>query len=422
MIMHVDGNSFYASCEAIFRPDLRGKPVAVLTNNDGIIIALNQKCKDLGFKRGDVYFKVRERCKKLGVEVFSSNYTLYSDISRRVNLIYSRYAPELEFYSIDESFLYFPDWSNADYSEIGRELRGTVLMETGVPVSVGIAPNKTLAKLCNKLAKKCGGVCEWSKIDQDSTLAKYPAGDIWGIGRSKAAFLAEHGVMTALDLKNCRPDWVKKHLTITGWRTARELNGFKEIERQEAEAHQSIIVSRSFSGAVIELDLIASALSEWAQEAVRRLRADRLVCRCVTVYLMTSRFAETGRYANSASIHLRKATSYLPEVLQSAVLLLRQIFRNGYKYKKVMICLTDLSPSKEGQEELFSDSTLKEKRERIMACLDSVNARYGRGTLTLGWNILYDKSRRENSAPVEMRRGFLSPCWTTNLADVPPVY
>jgi len=180
MIMHIDGNSFYAACERVYRPDLAKSPIAVLSNNDGIIIALNAECKALGFKRGDVFFENKSRLEKNGVVIFSSNYTLYADLSARMNLIYNRYAPDVEMYSIDESFLFFPSWANTDYSELGMEIKETVTKETGIPVSVGIAPTKTLAKLCNKLAKKRGGVCCWNKLDQDEELGNYPAGDIWG--------------------------------------------------------------------------------------------------------------------------------------------------------------------------------------------------------------------------------------------------
>ena len=210
MIFHIDGNSFYAACERVFRPDLAHSPIAVLTNNDGIIIALNAECKALGFKRGDVFYENKHKLEKSGVVVFSSNYTLYADMSARMNLIYNRFAPDVEMYSIDESFLFFPDWNNTDYSELGHELKTTVTRDTGIPVSIGIAPNKTLAKMCNKLAKKRGGVCYWNQVNHDEELEKYPVEDIWGIGWSKAAFLKKQGITTALALKQYPLDKAKK--------------------------------------------------------------------------------------------------------------------------------------------------------------------------------------------------------------------
>ena len=189
MIMHIDGNSFYAACERVFRPDLQHSPIAVLSNNDGIIVALNAECKALGYKRGDVFFKVKDLMLKQGVAVFSSNYTLYSDMSARMNVIYSRFTPDVELYSIDESFLFFPDWNNAGYSEIAQDIKETVTRETGIPVSVGIAPSKTLAKMCNKLAKKNpSGVFDWNVINQDEALRNYPVEDIWGWDLQKRRF------------------------------------------------------------------------------------------------------------------------------------------------------------------------------------------------------------------------------------------
>ena len=185
LIFHVDANSFYASCERLFRPDLDTKAIVVLSNNDGIIIALNQEAKNLGLKRGDAYFQVKAFCKMKEVYVFSSNYTLYADICTRLNLIYASFAPEIEMYSIDESFLYFPNWKNADFISMARELKEKVWQEVHIPIAIGIAPTKTLAKLCNKLAKTRAGVCFWDTIDQKAELEKLNAGAIWSIGRAR---------------------------------------------------------------------------------------------------------------------------------------------------------------------------------------------------------------------------------------------
>ncbi|HAH61443.1 MAG TPA: hypothetical protein DCL73_05030, partial [Treponema sp.] len=227
MIMHVDANSFYASCERIFRPDLADSPIAVLSNNDGITIALDSICSSLGFRRGDAYFREKYAYKAKNVAVFSSNYTLYADISMRLNLLYSWYAPETEPYSIDESFLFYPDWRNISFTALAQELRTETLRQIHIPVSVGIAPTKTLAKMCNKLAKKYGGVCSWQEIDGEAALAQYPASDVWGIGHSKAGILARFGIHTAYDLANFPLDKAKKHLSITGFRTVQELNGIQ---------------------------------------------------------------------------------------------------------------------------------------------------------------------------------------------------
>ncbi|MDR1803793.1 MAG: Y-family DNA polymerase [Treponema sp.] len=421
MIFHIDANSFYASCERVFRPDLTGKPIAVLTNNDGIIIALSSECKALGFKRGDVFFKERNRLHASGVAVFSSNYTLYADISSRLNLIYNRFAPDVELYSIDESFLYFPDYRNGDYSRLACEIREAVKTETGIPVSIGIAPTKTLAKLCNKLSKKRDDVCEWAKLNQDEELSACPAGDIWGIGFSKAAFLKKNGITNALQLKRYPLEKAKKNLSIVGMRTVQELNGIPAIDRLEYETRQSIACSRSFSGAVLELEPILTALADYTQETVKRLRDSGSVCKFISVYLMTGSYGEGEQYSNVASAELPKHTSYLPDILGTAVALLKQIYRKGYRYRKVMICLFGITRDNNPQGDLFEETADLEKREQIMKSFDFINNKYGRGTLHLGTQNMAKAKENEN-APWLMQRHYLSPEYTTKLADVPKVY
>jgi DNA polymerase V len=422
MIFHVDGNSFYASCERLFRPDLYGKPIAVLSNNDGVIVALDQACKDLGFRRGDVYFKVRRDIEEKGVTVCSSNYTLYADISARLNVLYNRFSPDVELYSIDESFLYFPEWNNADYSDIARTIREAAGREIGVPVAVGIAPTKTLSKLCNKLAKKYGGVCEWAKIDQEQTLRNYPVGDIWGIGYAKTEYLKKQGITTAFDLKNYPLDKAKKNLTIVGMRTVQEINGIAAIDRTHREKRDQIMCSRSFSGGAYYLDELITALAEYIQEAVKRLRDDRLTCSYLTVFLMTNPYGEGEQYSNQATAQFKNPTAYIPEIMTTAEGLLRSIFRHGYKYRKVMVLLSGIEDGNNRQYDLFEDTAEKEKRERLMQCFDVINDKYGRGTIRLGASGMATGAGDTGEAPWEMKREFLSPEYTTRLEDVPKVY
>jgi DNA polymerase V len=430
MIFHVDGNSFYAACELVFRPDLYKSPIAVLTNNDGIIIALNAECKALGFKRGDVFYQVKHKLEKYGVAVFSSNYTLYADMSARMNLIYNRFAPDVEMYSIDESFLIFPSWNNTDYYELGLELKNTVTRETGIPVSVGIAPNKTLAKMCNKLAKKQGGLCDWSKLNHDEELGNYPVGEIWGVGPSKAAFLKRQGITTALGLKNYPLEKAKKHLTITGFMTVQELNGIRAIDKIEEAPRQVIMVSKSFQKPVYELADIITALAEYTQEAVKRMRDEQLSCRYVSVYLMTNAYAHGEQYFNQLTAELPCLSAYLPEIQRAANELAKRIFRPNYKYRKAMIGLTGLEFDRNGQLDLFNTNYNKGKElESLMRAFDSINNRYGRGTIKLGCGV--KKIRNEKSAmrnekaiglPWEMKRDFLSPRYTTNIREIPAAY
>jgi DNA polymerase V len=431
MIFHVDGNSFYAACERVFRADLYKSPIAVLSNNDGIIIALNAECKELGFKRGEVFFENKYKLEKKKVVIFSSNYTLYADMSARMNLIYNRFAPDIEAYSIDESFLFFPEWKNTDFYEMGKELKKTVTKETGIPVSVGIAPNKTLAKMCNKLAKKRGGICDWNKVNQDEELEKYPVGDIWGIGHSKTDFLKSKGIHTALDLKNYPIEKAKKNLTITGYKTVRELNGIKAIDKVEEKARQVVMVSRSFQKPVYLFDDIIAALSEYTQEAVKRIREEKLACKFVSVYLMTNAFASGEQYFNQCTAELPYMSAYLPEIQATANELLKRIFRADYKYRKVMIGLTGLGDVEHQQLDLFDTVYNRGKElEPLMQVFDNINEKYGRGTIKLGCGTVKSEKRKGKKEEMsneqlnewEMKRDYLSPCYTTDIRDIPFAY
>jgi len=416
MIFHIDANSFYASCERLFRPDLAGKPIVVLSNNDGIIIALNDEAKALGFARGDAYFKVAEECDRKGVSVFSSNYTLYADISARLVSIYNRLCPDVEIYSIDECFLYYPDWKCPDFTGIAHHIRNTVAKETGMPVSVGVAPTRTLAKLCNKLAKKRGGVLSWLEVDCDAELAAYPVGDVWGIGWSKEALLRKHGILTARDLRDWPLHLAKKYLTITGMRTIQELAGICANEREEREKKQNICSSKSFAEAVFALSELEEALSAYTHEAVRRLRDQQSAVRYVSVYLMTNPWDEAGpQYCTQLSAALPKATSYLPDILGTAIGLLRQLYREGYRYRKIMVNLLGLEDDAIAQGELFETDESRPRKQALMRCFDAVTERYGQNVLRTGGNIL--SPRKWN-----MKRKFLSPAYTTDIARIPEVY
>ena len=422
MVMHIDGNSFYAACERVFRPDLTHSPIAVLSNNDGIIISLNAECKALGFSRGDVFFENKKKLEKSKVTVFSSNYTLYADMSARMNLIYNRFAPDVEVYSIDESFLFFPGWNNTDFTALGQELKTAVTKETGIPVSIGIAPNKTLAKMCNKLAKKRGGVCDWNKVNQDEELENYPVEDIWGIGYSKAASLKRMGITTALALKQYPLYRAKKYLTITGFRTVQELNGIAAIDRIEGAPRQVVMVSRSFQTAVYDLNGIIAALAEYTQEAVKRMRAEQLSCRFVSVYLMTNTHAQGDQYFNQLTVELPYLSAYLPEIQAAANELLRRIFRPDYKYRKVMIGLTGLSHDAKAQLDLFDEQyNRRRQNEPLMQAFDVINNRYGRGTIKLACG-LGKKPQHTHAADWEIKRDYLSPRYTTSIQDIPVVF
>lgn len=447
MIFHIDANSFYASCERLFRPDLYGRPIAVLSNNDGITIALNQECKNLGFKRGDTFFKMRAQYEAAGVAMFSSNYTLYADISRRLNLLYAQYAQSLEQYSIDESFLFFSDWKNNccdstcsaqsghgvssgvfDYYSLACEIRNETLRQIHMPVSIGIAPTKTLAKMCNKLAKHSGGVCDWNTVDHEKILSAYPVSEVWGIGASKASSLSLHGVRTALDLARFPLDKAKKELTIAGFNTVRELNGIPCIEHHSVERRQNITTSRSFAHGVTSFAELETAVAEYTQLAVERLRREHSVCGIISVCIMTARaFCPQDKekeYFNSDLHPFENATDSLPELTSAAVGLLHSLYRREFEYRKVMVNLLALESGSLRQGSLFdtNNSVYRIKSGALMSVCDSINEKYGRGCLHVAVrNNARDICGDGTKSNWIMDRKLLSPEYTTRVSDLPEV-
>lgn len=417
MILHADGNSFYASCEQIYRPDLRGKPIAVLSNNDGIIIALNKEAKSFGIRRGDPYFKVRHICEANGIAIFSSNYTLYSDISRRITSIYLEYAPEVEEYSIDECFLFFDgcNWSEKEYEEIGYDLKKRISREVGIPICVGIAPTKTLAKLYNKNAKKNGGVFVYKQNEVDALLQKTPCDGIWGIGTAKSRTLFHHGIENALMLKQMPLNEAKKLLTIQGYSTVRELNGIRCIDRIIREKRDVITSSRQFSHKIYDIETIECAVIQYAELAVERLRQQDSECGAVHVHLSTCNYYSNEKdlqYSDGICMELPRRTSYTPDIVKAAQMGLRRIFRAGYGYKTVMITLVDLRPA-DYQGYLWSNPMEDVYKRNFMDAVDSLSSKYGRQAITLAKGLASDGW--------QMKREFLSPCWTTRITDIPKV-
>ena len=417
MILHADGNSFYASCEQIYRPDLRGKPVAVLSNNDGIIIALNKEAKACGIKRGDPFFKVRDICEHRGITIFSSNYTLYADISRRITSIYLEYAPDVEEYSIDESFLFFDkcNWSIKDYEEIGRELKNRVLKEVGMPICVGAGPSKTLAKLYNKKAKEHGGVFIYDAKEVDALLEQTECKTIWGIGPARAAKLAKHGIKNALMLKYMPLRDAKRLLTVQGMETVQELNGIRCMEKSTREKKDIITSSRQFSIKVYDMETIECAMVEYTEIAVERLRRQGSECQAVQVTISTCNYYSEdtdSQYSNAAIVYLSRLTSYTPDIVNAARMALPKIFRKGYGYKVVMITLLELKPA-QYQGHLWFDPMEDLKKDRLMQAIDTITSSCGRHSITLAKSWTKDGW--------QMSRKFLSPCVTTDILKVPVV-
>lgn len=430
MIFHIDANSFYASCERIFRPDLAGKPVAVLSNNDEIIIALNRECKNLGFKRGDRYNEFKDLLKIRKVNVFSSNYTLYADISSRINNIYKEFTENVEIYSIDESFLFFPDFGMDFYKETAVGIKSRILQEIHIPVSVGIAPTKTLAKLCNKLAKQNSGIFIWDKIFGDEILKNCPVKDIWGIGGSKALLLHRNKVYTAFDLINQPLDKIKKLLTITGITTWQELrgnpgkiNGSFFLKR---EKHKNITCSKSFGKKTGSLGTLEAALADFSVTAYLRMRQEERMCGGVGVYITTGKNFVNGIENPSYSCFEKAGfdfpTDYFPLILNSALDVLRKIYTPSFLYKKVMVILLDLQ-DRTKENFLFETKEQlekKKKEENLMKVFAGITKKYGKGCLMMGTNLLVSQSPFNGKN--FMRRDFLSPEYTTDIKSLPSVY
>lgn len=415
MILHADGNSFYASCEQIYRPDLRGKPVAVLSNNDGIIIALNKEAKACGIKRGDPYFKVRDICQWRGITVFSSNYTLYADISRRITSIYLEYAPDIEEYSIDESFLFFDkcNWSIKDYYEIGHDLKRRIAKEVGIPICVGAAPTKTLAKLYNKKAKEHGGVFVYDPDEVDTLLEQTDCETIWGIGHKRAQKLMYNGITNALMLKNMPLSDANKLLTCQGFNTVQELNGIRCIEKVTRDKKDIITSSRQFAIKVYDIETLECAAVEYAELAVERLRQQKSECKAVEVTISTCNYYSediNSQYSNGIVVSLPRLTSYTPDIVEAARIALPEIYRKGYGYKVIMISLLDIMPA-QYQGWLWIDPKEDIKKRKLMDAVDHITAMYGRRSITL--------AKSYTKTGWEMKREFLSPNVTTDIEMVP---
>lgn len=376
----VDCNNFFVSCERVFRPDLREKSVVVLSNNDGNIIARSNEAKALGIAMGDPYFKVESFLRRNNVTVFSSNYTLYGDMSHRVMAIIHRLEPEVEVYSIDEAFISMPMGKELALAEYGRALRTLVKRSTGIPVSIGFATTKTLAKIANRLAKKnpgYGGVFDMTTAAGiDGLLAKTDVGDIWGIGPQNRKKLNRKGISTALHLKNADDDWVRKQLTVTGLRTVWELRGIPCISLEEAPApKKGIITSKSFGHSVVSHGELREAVATYMTRAAEKLRAQSSIANSLQVFIATNRFKpEVPQYANSLMVRLPEPTASTPVLIRHALRCLKEIYRAGYEYKKAGVMLTEIVPETHRQQNLF----VQEPSDTgLMKALDHINRKWG---------------------------------------------
>ncbi|HBS6617210.1 TPA: Y-family DNA polymerase [Klebsiella pneumoniae] len=420
MFALVDVNSFYASCETIFRPDLQGWPVVVLSNNDGCIIARSAEAKRLGIKMGDPYFKCKDYFRQQGVVCFSSNYELYADMSNRVMTTLEEMCPRVEIYSIDEAFCDLTGVRNCRVlEEFGRELKDTVYRNTRLPVGVGIAQTKTLAKLANHAAKTwkaTGGVVDLSNVErQRKLMALLPVGEVWGVGRRISKKLEAMGIKTVLQLADTDIRFIRKHFNVVLERTVRELRGEPCLGLEEfAPVKQEIVCSRSFGQRISTYEEMRQAICLYASRAAEKLRGEHQYCRFISAFVKTSPFAlNEPYYGNSTSVKLLTPTHDSRDIITAATKCLDAIWRDGYRYQKAGVMLGDFYSQGVAQLNLFDDNAPRKNSEKLMEVLDHLNAKDGRGTL-------YFAGQGIQSA-WQMKREMLSPRYTTRFSDLPVV-
>ena len=380
VIALVDCNSFYASCERVFNPRLRNKPVVVLSNNDGCIVALSEEAKQVGIKMGSPIFQVKDLVQKHQVQVYSSNYTLYGDMSARVMQVLSEFTPELEIYSIDEAFLNLEKIPKKELTEYGQMIRKKVLQYTGIPVSVGIAETKVLAKFANRIAKKrkLGSFSTFACNDLTAELKKFPIEDLWGIGRRSTRKLNEYGIVTAFDFKMASPQTIRKLLTVVGSRIQRELHGESCIDLAlNLKPKKQIISSRSFGDLLTELPPIQEAIANHATRAAEKLRKQKSVCFVLQVFLHTNPFRNQDvQYYASRSVTLPYGVNETNTLIRYAQETLDALYRPNFKFKKCGIILLEIHPENENQQELFAGESI-EKAKIAIASMDQINAKFG---------------------------------------------
>jgi DNA polymerase V len=403
----IDCNSFYVSCERLFNPKIKNKPVVVLSSNDGCIISRSNEAKVLGIKMGEPYFKAKDIILKNNVHVFSSNYSLYGDLSRRVMRTLKRFNSEIEIYSIDEAFLDLSDFPDDEVEEVGKEIRSIVLQWTGIPSSIGIAKTKTLSKIANHIAKKTkSGVVSLIGIeDIDPILEKVEINDVWGIGKQLTKFFVQNGIHNAKQLKNISNTWIKKSSNVLSSRTAMELRGISCVSLEaQSSKRKSCVVSRSFAKKVEKLQELQESITSYCLNAAEKIRSESLIAKSITIFIRTSPFQnQFAYYSNSKTIDLPIATDNSIEIVKSALTGLKSIFKNGYRYQKAGIMLSGLSSS-QGSKNLFS-SIKDDKIKKLMKSIDNTNYRFGRSTLSLAsaginkkWNIKKQHSSKIDTA------------------------
>ena len=409
----VDCNNFYASCERVFNPTLRHKPIVVLSNNDGCVVARSNEAKALGIPMGAPAFEYKQLFLKNQVQVFSSNYALYGDMSNRVTKILRKYTPDLEVYSIDESFLQFKGFENYDLIEYGKLIREDVLKSTLIPTCIGIAPTKALTKVANRIAKKYpqfNGVYAIDTVEKRiKALCWLDIEDVWGIGRQFAKKLKAKGVNKALDFTLLPDEYVRKEFTVVGLRLKKELEGISAIELDDVKTKKNIATTRSFDKTYEDKSYLDERVATFAATCAEKLRNQHSNCQIVTVFIFTNRFQEgKPQYYQSINVTIPFPTNSSIEIIKYAKIGLDAVFKEGYAYKKAGVIVSGITPESEKQFNMFEDE--HPKHRKLMNVMDQMNFKYGVKKLKIGSQAL-DKTWK-------MRQDLLSPNYTTKWNDI----
>ncbi|HIC41636.1 MAG: DNA polymerase IV 1 [Alphaproteobacteria bacterium MarineAlpha5_Bin2] len=405
----IDCNSFYASCERIFNPKLLGKPIVVLSNNDGCIITRSAEAKALGIKMGEPYFKAKKIIEKNNVKVFSSNYSLYGDISQRVMEILLGFSPEVEIYSIDEAFLNFKGFKNHELLTYCKHIRQTIKQWVGIPVSIGVGSTKTLSKIANHLAKKEAdyeGICILKGDEKiEEALNRIEIGDVWGIGRRLSKFLRNYGVCTAKQFAFLDRRWIRKNMGVVGEKIQLELCGVSCLDLELLPSpKKSCCVSRSFSRPIEKIEELQESIANYGSRVAEKIREEGLIAQSMSIFVLTNHFNKKEKqYSSSIKLQLDYPTSDSKLIVKRAVEGIQRIYKESYRYKKAGIILYELHSSSSVRGLLDYD---KPRTDSLMRSLDEINYRYGSATLRLA----AEGVRRS----WHMRREKVSPCYTTS--------
>lgn len=423
----VDCDNCYVSCERVFRPDLNGKPVVVLSNNDGCVVARSNEAKKMGIKAGTPYFKLAQQFPNQKIAVFSSNYELYGDLTARVMSIIAQQAPEYFRYSIDEAFVVLKGMENIDLKAWGEELYKTIRQGVGIPVSIGIAPTKTLAKMASHFAKHYAGYNHCCLIDDETKRKKalklYPIDEVWGIGRRYAARLDNMGIKTAWDFAESSREWINATFNnVVVLRTWRELNGEDCVPNDEPAKKKSICVSRSFPGMIGDIEQLKTYIANYAARCSEKLRRQNTVASVVGVFLSTNPFREDlGQYNNFAEVNLLTPSNSSITVVKKAMEALEKIYRPGFQYKKAGVIVLSIESGGGIQTNLLDfDAERFEKMKRLDKVLDRLNKVNGSETLILGSQQFRGKDSRGKATQFAdaIKHEFKSPNYTTRWSDI----